>query len=88
MKSNIIFSAQEDVDRPGREQGKAIKEDKEGSENGGNRVRSITLMQLRYPSVYQDAGALYLQEDIPGLPTMHLQLQVFTPGTETGAITS
>lgn len=88
MKSNIIFSAQEDVDRLGRERGKAVKEDKEGSENGGNRARSIALMQLRYPSMYQDVGELCLQEDIPGLPTMHLQLQVFTPGTKTGAITS
>lgn len=88
MKSNIILLAQEDVDRLGREHGKAVKEDKEGSENGGNRARSIALMQLRYPSMYQDVGELYLQEDIPGLPTMHLQLQVFTPDTKTGAITS
>ncbi|XP_063179842.1 tumor necrosis factor receptor superfamily member 13C isoform X1 [Chroicocephalus ridibundus] len=50
---------------------------------GGNRVRSVTTMRLQHPSTQQDPGARYLQEDItaaiPGLPTKHLQLQVFTP---------
>ncbi|XP_054044796.1 tumor necrosis factor receptor superfamily member 13C isoform X2 [Rissa tridactyla] len=51
---------------------------------GGNRVRSVTTMRLQHPSTQQDPGARYLQEDItaaiPGLPTKHSQLQVFTPG--------
>lgn len=50
------------------------------------------MMRLQHPSTQQDLGALRLQEDItaavPGLLAMHVQLQFFTPGTETGAISS
>lgn len=93
MNSNIVFLDQEEADGPGRECERAEEGDKKGAQKmGGNRVRSVTTMRLQHPSTQQDPGARYLQEDItaaiPGLPTKHSQLQVFTPGTKMGAISS